>query len=65
MYALQSTRFIGFFSHAEVFPNGILISTSNNAKHFAAFIETEMTTDLDAKTTWAQCLGYEYQADKT
>ena len=53
------------FSHAEVFIDGILVSSSNNAYHHAAFIETEMTTDLDAKATWARCQGYEYQADKT
>ena len=53
------------FSHAEVFIDGILVSSSNNTYHHAAFIETEMTTDLDAKATWARCQGYEYQADKT
>ena len=53
------------FSHAEVFLDGILVSSSNNAYHYAAFIKTEMATDLDAKATWARCQGYEYQADKT
>ena len=53
------------FSHAEVFLNGILISTSNNAYHHSAFIETEMTTDLDSKTTWAETQGYQYQGDKS
>ena len=53
------------FSHAEVFLDGILVSTSNNAYHHAAFVETELTTDLDAKATWARCQGYEYQADKS
>ena len=53
------------FDHAEVFLDGILVSSSNNAYHHAAFIETEMTTDLDAKTTWARYQGYEYQAGKT
>ena len=33
-------------------------------RNHASFIETELTTDLDAKATWARCKGYEYQADK-
>ena len=53
------------FSHAEVFLNGILISTSNNAYHHSAVIETEMTTGLDPKTTWAETQGYQYQGDKS
>lgn len=53
------------FSHAEVFLNGILVSSSNNAYHHSAFVETEMTTDLDAKHTWAESQGYQYQADKS
>ena len=53
------------FSHAEVFLNGILTSTSNNAYHHSAFIETEMTTDLDSKTSWAETQGYQYQGDKS
>ena len=53
------------FSHAEVFLNGILISTSNNDYHHSALIETEMTTDLDSKTTWAETQGYQYQGDKS
>ena len=53
------------FSHAELFLNGILISSSNNACHHSAFVETEMTTDLDAKVTWAETQGYQYQADKS
>ena len=53
------------FSHAEVFLNGILISTSNNAYHHSAFLETEMTTDLDSKTTWTELQGYQYHGDKS
>ena len=53
------------FSHAEVFQNGILISTSNNAFQHLAFTETEMTTDLDSKTTWAETQGYQYQGYKS
>ena len=45
--------------------NGILISSSNNACHHSAFVETEMTTDLDANATWAETQGYQYQADKS
>ena len=53
------------FSHGALFLNGILISSSNNAYHHSAFVETEMTTDLDAKATWAETQGYQYQADKS
>ena len=53
------------FSHAEILLNGILISTSNNAYHHSAFFETEVTTDLDSKTTWAETPGYQYQGDKS
>ena len=53
------------FSLAEVFLHGILISTSNNAYHHSTFIETEMTTDLDSETTWAETQGYQYQGDKS
>ena len=52
------------FLLAEVFLNGILISTSNIAYHNSAFIETETTTDLDSKTTWAETQGYQQQGDK-
>ena len=40
------------FSHAELFLNGILISSSSNACHHSSFVKTEMTTDLDAKAHW-------------
>ena len=53
------------FSHAELFLNGILISSSSNACHHSSFVKTEMTTDLDAKATWAETQGYQYQADKS
>ena len=53
------------FSHAELFLNGILISSSNNAYHHSGFVETELTPDLDAKATWAETQGYQYQADKS
>ena len=52
-------------SHAEVFLNGILISTSNNSYHHSVFIETEMTTDLDSKTTWAENKGYQHRGNKS
>ena len=52
-------------SHAEVFLNWILISTSNNAYHHSAFIETKKTTDLDSKTTWAKTQGYQNRGDKS
>ena len=53
------------FSLVEVFLNGILISTTNNAYQHSAFIETEKTTDLDSKTTWAETQGYQYQGHKS
>ena len=53
------------FSHAELFLNGILISSSNNAYHHSAFVETELTTDLNAKAKWAETQSYQYQADKS
>ena len=57
--------FHSLFSHAELFLNRILISSSNNAYHHSAFVETEMTADLDAKATWAETQGYHYQADRS
>ena len=46
------------FSHVEMLLNGKLISTSKNNYHHLAFIETELTTDLASKLTWAPCQGY-------
>ena len=50
------------FSHAELYLNGKLISHSNNCYFHSAYIETELTTDSEAKTTWAKCQGYNYLA---
>ena len=50
------------FSHVEMFLNGKLISSSNNNYHHLAFIETELTTDIGSKLTWAPCQGYRYRA---
>ena len=50
------------FSHAELYLNGKLISHSNNCYLHSAFIETELTTDSEAKNTWAKCQGYNYLA---
>ena len=52
------------FSHVELFPNGKLISSSNNNYHHAAFVETELTTDPVSKRTWTVCQGYRYRANK-
>ena len=51
------------FSHVEMFLNGKLISSSNNNYHHLAFIETELTTDIASKRTWAPCQGYRYRAN--
>lgn len=51
------------FSHVEMFLNGKLISSSNNNYHHLAFIETELTTDMGSKHTWAHCQGYRYRAN--
>ena len=52
------------FSHVEMFLNGKLISSSNNNNcHHLAFIETELTTDIASKRTWATCQGYRYRAN--
>ena len=53
------------FSHAEVFLNGILISTSNNAYNHSAFIATKLTTHLGSKTIWTETQGNQYQGDKS
>ena len=53
------------FSHAELYLNGKLISHSNNCYLHSAFIETELTTDSEAKNTWAKCQGYNYLAKST
>ena len=64
-FVLPKTCSTIFFHIADVFLNGILISTSNNAYHHSAFIETEMTTDLDSKTTWVESQDSQYQGDKS
>ena len=46
-----------------MFLNGKLISSSNNYHHLA-FIETELTTDIGSKLTWAPCQGYRYRANE-
>ena len=51
------------FSLVEMFLNGKLISSSNNNYHHLAFIETELTTDIGGKLTWAPCKGYRYRAN--
>ena len=51
------------FPHVEMFLNGRLISSSNNNYHHLAFIETEVTTDIASKPTWAPCQGYRYRAN--
>ena len=51
------------FSYVEMFLNGKLISSSNNNYHHLAFIETELTTDIGSKLTWAPCQGYRYRAN--
>ena len=56
----SSNMLHNFFSHAELYLNGKLISHSNNCYLHAAFIETELTTDTEGKETWARCQGYDY-----
>ena len=51
------------FSHVEMFLNRKLISSSNNNNHHLAVIETELTTDIDSKRTWAPGQGYRYRAN--
>ena len=51
------------FSHVEMFLHGKMISSSNNNYHFLASFETELTTDLASKLTWAPCQGYKYRAN--
>ena len=51
------------FSHAEKFLSGKLISSTNNNYNHLAFIETELTTDIASKLTWAPCQGYNYNAN--
>ena len=50
------------FSHVEMFLNGKLISSSNKNYHHLV-IETELTTDLASKLTWAPCQGYKNRAN--
>ena len=52
------------FSHVELFLDGKLVSSSNNNYHHLAYIETELTTDIASKMTWAQCQGYHYRANE-
>ena len=51
------------FSHAEMFSNGKLISSSYNNYNHLAFIETELTTGIASKLAWVQCPGYKYRAN--
>ena len=51
------------FSHAELFSNGNLMFSSNNVCKHLAFIETESTTDIASKLTWAACQGHKYTAN--
>ena len=51
------------FSHAEMFLNGKFISSSNKNYNHLAFIETELTTDIASKLTWARGQGYKYRAN--
>ena len=46
-----------------MFLNWKLISSSNNNYRHLAFIETELTTDIASKRTWAPCQGYRYRAN--
>ena len=51
------------FSHAEMFLNGKSIFCGNNNLNHLAFIETELTTDIASKLTWAHCQDYKYRAN--
>ena len=51
------------FSHVENFLNAINISSSNNNYHHLVFIETELTTVITNKLTWAPCQDYKYRAN--
>ena len=62
---LPTTRSIAFFHILNFFLKGILISTSNNAYHHSAFVETEMTTNLVSRATWVESQGYQNQGDKS
>ena len=50
------------FSHVEMFLIGKLISSSSNNYHHLAFIETELTTNIASKRTWAPCQGCRFRA---
>ena len=50
------------FLHALLYLNGKLISHSNICYLHSAFIEPELTTDSEAKHTWAKRQGYNYLA---
>ena len=45
-----------------MFLGGKLISRSNSYYHHLAFVETELTTGIGGKLTWAPCQGYSYRA---
>ena len=48
------------FPHAELYLSRKLISHSNNCYLQAAFNETELTTNKEAKETCANCQEYDY-----
>ena len=50
------------FSHAELYQNGKLFSLSTNCYLHSASIETELTTESEAKDLCAKCQEYNYLA---
>ena len=51
------------FSDCSITANGIKISSANGNYAAKAFLETEFSTNKEAKDTWLRCQGYSYEDD--
>jgi hypothetical protein len=51
------------FSDCDVTANGIKISTANGLYAHKSYLETEMSHGKDAKATWLECQGYNFESN--
>ena len=51
------------FSDCTVTAQGVKVSSANGLYAHNAFIETEFSHNLEAKNTWLECQGYNYESN--
>ena len=51
------------FSDCTVTAQGVKVSSANGLYAHKAFIETEFSHNLEAKNTWLECQGYNYESN--